>query len=54
MILHYVGTRLGIEYRSLTNEQFHSYLGRILQEVKGGNRQQRELAYRRAQWVIVD
>lgn len=54
VILYYVGNRLGIGYRSLTNGQLHSYLSRILQEVKGGNRAQRGSGYGRAQRVIVD
>jgi hypothetical protein len=54
LILHYMANRLGTGYREYSNGQIHKYLGRILEEVKGGNRAKPGLRPGRPQRVIVD
>ncbi|WP_088829942.1 DNA and RNA helicase [Paenibacillus tyrfis] len=43
LILHYIGTRLGMGYKPYDNGQIHKYLGRILDDIQGGNRRGPEM-----------
>ncbi|UED67836.1 DNA and RNA helicase [Brevibacillus sp. HD3.3A] len=54
LILHYIGTRLGFGYRASSNPQIVSYLGRILEEAKSGDKPRQEWRASGRQRVIVD